>query len=407
VFGSRKLIEMDPSIPPPLASDSSMSEPIARKMRVKHTVRRPPRKPKKTTAERARFSTQVITEEDPFFSSDRKDKRLSHFIKRSLDSCKHLDLNWFIENDFIFPQMLIEQGLEKFCTLSGNVYPKLVAEFYANLVKRNDNRITEVKGTRMFVNSSTLLEVAGLKDEGLLAKSIVERKWEGHNYVQTYLNCLRPNKHTEGKQLKAGSMTVDHRLLHYILVYLLIPRRHNRAQANEEDLRFIYAFKRSIQVNWADVVIAHMIRRRNDSSGALPYPILVSRIIELAGVDVSNETKLVMKSHSDIIDKATINKMQIGRFNGVWKWLEDVTPRERQAEKDKAATDSHESQFNNASSKVLMNRLEVFMTERISVLQTEMDEKNQRLQQLEERINYGITLLESLLGNEEMDPSDS
>jgi len=63
------------------------------------------------------------------FSESKKAERFKRFDCRNLEIHKSLKLHWFVDYGFEFPRLLISQNLEKFCTLSGNIYPQLVKSF--------------------------------------------------------------------------------------------------------------------------------------------------------------------------------------------------------------------------------------------------------------------------------------
>jgi hypothetical protein len=112
-------------------------------------------------------------------------------------------------------------------------------------------------------------------------------------------------------------------MLHYVLVYLIAPRLSNRAQMCDEDLRYMVAIKGGMEVNWADIILNIMLRRFRDPMGVLPYPALVTKIIELAGIETTDEAKLTGREGIEKIGLAVLHKMKISRQGAQWRWDED------------------------------------------------------------------------------------
>ena len=51
--------------------------------------------------------------------------------------------------------------------------------------------------------------------------------------------------------MHAGWMTVENRLLHYFLAYVICPKTNNHAQLNSTELYLMKAMVDGIQVDWA------------------------------------------------------------------------------------------------------------------------------------------------------------
>ena len=56
----------------------------------------------------------------------------------------------------------------------------------------------------------------------------------------------------------ANMLTVSDRMLHYILVYILVPKHSNHAQVSEMEIQLIRAMKMDFKINWAYVIMHHM-----------------------------------------------------------------------------------------------------------------------------------------------------
>ncbi|KAF1894465.1 hypothetical protein Lal_00046629 [Lupinus albus] len=76
--------------------------------------------------------------------------------------------------------------------------------------------------------------------------------WVKENFdpTEVYKSFLRgPHLYIQGQLTKAGSLSVENRLLHYIITYILVQRNTNHAQPTVNDLRFMYAVKNNVMIN--------------------------------------------------------------------------------------------------------------------------------------------------------------
>jgi len=333
---------------------------------------------------------------DPYFDRSKKEERYKRYVLRKTVPHKFLELDWFVEKGFTFPRLLIAQNLNNFCTLNGNVYPELVYEFYANLVNRKKVWVTNVSGETITLNTAVLEAVGNLQHTGLTYEQILDPNWSVFKALDTYEGCLRPGKRYDGKTMKTGSITVNDRMLHYVLVNLIAPRLSNRAQMVDEDSRYMCAIKNGIMVNWADVVLNIMLRRFKDPTGVLPYPALVSKIIEHAGVEVEEETKLFVKDGADRIGSTVLNKMKISRKDGVWVWDED--------ENDVEMAEDENSQ--NFSMEELMNRMQGMLDTSLGPIREDIRGLKEDIRILTEKAERGFDQMGTRLGElEAFDPN--
>ncbi|MED6187775.1 hypothetical protein PIB30_079711 [Stylosanthes scabra] len=61
-----------------------------------------------------------------------------------------------------------------------------------------------------------------------------------------------------GKYL-VGRMTTDHRLLHYVLTYMLLPRKGNHGTLSEEDLIILWAMVKELELSWPYLIGYHLM----------------------------------------------------------------------------------------------------------------------------------------------------
>ncbi|KOM43445.1 hypothetical protein LR48_Vigan05g104900 [Vigna angularis] len=99
--------------------------------------------------------------------------------------------------------------------------------------------------------------------------------------------CDGPQRNT--RLFLAGGLKMEERLLHYLIVWLLCPKGSNHAQCSETDLIVKHAITQSISLNWPHLIQTIMLKAKRLDLTPLPCPLLVSKICEYKGVDITNE----------------------------------------------------------------------------------------------------------------------
>ncbi|CAL0324654.1 unnamed protein product [Lupinus luteus] len=230
---------------------------------------------------------------DPYYSLILQETRLAKFQGRKATYVRYVDLTWMAEQHFEFPHEFEAQGAVQFLELKGQVYPALVREFYANF-RYKDGDCGWVKETF---------------DAGEVYKSFLRGP---HLYIQ-------------GELTKAGSLSVENRLLHYLIAYILVQRNTNHAQPTVNDLRFMYAVKNNVMINWPEEILKVMYSVSTSQSKLLPYSIFISRVIEYLHIDVSDTIIIEYTDKDHLVDESLIHKMGIYKYGNTWKYQEDHT----------------------------------------------------------------------------------
>ncbi|KAF1888289.1 hypothetical protein Lal_00043168 [Lupinus albus] len=145
-----------------------------------------------------------------------------------------------------------------------------------------------ISGHLFELNDDIFMNVGGLSSFGY---SIGDCSWVKENFdpTEVYKSFLRgPHLYIQGQLTKAGSLSVENRLLHYIIAYILVQRNTNHAQPTVNDLRFMYAVKNNVMINWSEEILKIMNSVSLSQSKLLPYSIFISRIVDYLHIDVSD-----------------------------------------------------------------------------------------------------------------------
>ncbi|MED6151158.1 hypothetical protein PIB30_079610 [Stylosanthes scabra] len=95
-----------------------------------------------------------------------------------------------------------------------------------------------------------LASIWGLQNRGITFKGGSNPHMSMVNFdCEVAQRMLRVTNVTSEKY-SIGRMTTDHRLLHYVLTYVLLPRKGNHRTVNEEDLIILWATVKECELNW-------------------------------------------------------------------------------------------------------------------------------------------------------------
>ncbi|CAL0331410.1 unnamed protein product [Lupinus luteus] len=159
------------------------------------------------------------------------------------------------EQRFNFPHDMKAQGAVKFLELKGQVYPTLVREFYANFRYKDGIYWSMISGKLFELDENLFMNVGGLSANGY---GIGDCAWvkESFDAAEVYKSFLRgPHLYVQGELTKAGSLSVENRLLHYLIAYILVQRNTNHAQPTVNDLHFMYTVKNNVMINWPEEIL--------------------------------------------------------------------------------------------------------------------------------------------------------
>ncbi|KAF1888300.1 hypothetical protein Lal_00024447 [Lupinus albus] len=268
-----------------------------------------PKERVKTSATRVRrwevSSPSTRDRGDPYYSLILQETRMAKFQGRKPTYIRYVDLTWLAEQNFSFPHDMEAQGTIQFMELKGQVYPALVREFYANFRYKDGKYWSMISGNLFELNDDIFMNVGGLSSSGY---SIGDCSWVKENFdpTEVYKSFLRgPHLYIQGQLTKAGSLSVENRLLHYIIAYILVQRNTNHAQPTVNDLCFMYAVKNNVMINWPEEILKIMNSLSLSQSKLLPYSIFISRIVDYLRIDVS-DTIIVEYTDKDYLDYTTI-----------------------------------------------------------------------------------------------------
>uniref|UniRef100_A0A151UGV7 Uncharacterized protein n=1 Tax=Cajanus cajan TaxID=3821 RepID=A0A151UGV7_CAJCA len=251
---------------------------------------------------------------------------------------KTLKLEWFKNEGFSFPTLLEHQGLKKFLEMDGPYYPELIRLFLCFATSNDDIMQSMVKGKMIRLDGPTLEAAAGLSGTG-------QGKHQPFNFgdfeeLTTFRDCQRNPVNTNYEKFLAGGMKKNSRLISFSIAWMLKPKLHNHAQMSRDDILLMHVIKKKIKIHWVSVMNDCMWKARRKEDGPIPYALLLSKIFEIAGVDLSGERKIILHA-SNKIEKSSLHHMGMLKQEDKWVFKGDVPPTPEQAT-DEDGVPSHD-----------------------------------------------------------------
>ncbi|MED6129625.1 hypothetical protein PIB30_109721 [Stylosanthes scabra] len=107
-----------------------------------------------------------------------------------------------------------------------------------------------------------------------------------------------------------GHLSLEHRLIHYLIVYVMVPRLHNHGLILDEDLEIMWRIVSGHKINWITLIASHTQRNMSGKvTKGLPYAMLWTTIFKYLKVDL-NSTRKKELEYNHCIDNHVLNHMK-------------------------------------------------------------------------------------------------
>uniref|UniRef100_A0A151UHT8 Uncharacterized protein n=1 Tax=Cajanus cajan TaxID=3821 RepID=A0A151UHT8_CAJCA len=207
--------------------------------------------------------------------------------------------------------------------MEGPYYHELIKLFLCFATSNEGIMQSVVKGKMIKLDRPTLKVAAGLSGTG-------REKPQPFNFgdfeeLTTFWDCQRNPVNTNYDKFLAGGMKKNSRLISFIIAWMLKPHLHNHAQMSRDDILLMHVIKKKIKIDWVSIVNDCMWKARRKEDGPIPYALLLSKIFENAGVDLTGEWKIVLHA-SNKIEKSSLHHMGMLKQEDKWVFKGDVPP---------------------------------------------------------------------------------
>ncbi|GAV61337.1 hypothetical protein CFOL_v3_04864 [Cephalotus follicularis] len=312
---------------------------------------------------------------------------------------RNIDLN-FCSSEFSFVSWLEDLNLIPLVQISDPFYIKLVKEFYSNL-RMASNQIEEfaltssVKGERIYLNARILASILHIPHTGLYV--FEHKKWpevEGFhpNQILSILYPNDPNVHPN-MALTTNCLSVDHRLLHHLIVHQILPTGGGYAKLSRMQVFLMWCILSKIEFCFPLLMLQTMVRAFSQKKSVLPFGSILTKVFQHFHIWLEGEVATKLKKE-DTYNKSTLNRMGWKKQEGIWTYCpkadqatriareeqEDNPPWEAQ---EQAAPAQPQAPAQSSSSTSDFDRIMEFMQSQFAAMQASFKEVNTRLGRLE------------------------
>ncbi|GAV60211.1 hypothetical protein CFOL_v3_03742 [Cephalotus follicularis] len=197
---------------------------------------------------------------------------------------RNIDLS-FCSNEFYFVSWLEELHLIPLVQIQDIYYVKLVKEFYMNLriVSSPHEEFAlsfTVKGQRIFLDARILASILHIPHTGIYIfeyKKLPEVEGFHPNHILSILYPNDPNIHPN-MSLCTNKLSVDHRLLHDLIVHQLLPTGGGYAKISRMQAFLMRCIIFKIEFCYPLLMLHTMVRPFTQKKSVLPFGCILTKI---------------------------------------------------------------------------------------------------------------------------------
>ncbi|GAV63333.1 hypothetical protein CFOL_v3_06851 [Cephalotus follicularis] len=304
----------------------------------------------------------------------------------------------FCSSEFSFVSWLDDLHLLPLVQISNPFYIKLVKEFYSNLkmVSTQNEEFpisSSVKGQRIYLDARILASILHIPHTGIYV--FEHKKWpevEGFhpNQILSILYPNDPNIHPN-MALTTNRLSVDHRLLHHLIVHQILPTGGGYAKLSRMQVFIMWCILCKIEFCFPLLMLKTMVRAFSQKKSVLPYGSILTLVFLHCHIPLEGEISTKLKKE-DTYNKSTLNRKGWKKQQGIWTYVPKVDqgPRigiEEQEEnppweaQQQAAPAQHPAQVSSSTSDY--DRMMEFMQSKFAAMEASFKEINSRLNRLE------------------------
>ncbi|GAV64822.1 hypothetical protein CFOL_v3_08337 [Cephalotus follicularis] len=221
----------------------------------------------------------------------------------------------FCSSEFSFVSWLDDLHLLPLVQISDPFYIKLVKEFYSNLrmvSAQNDEFAisSSVKGQRIYLDARILASILHIPHTGLYI--FEHKKWpevEGFhpNQILSILYPNDPNVHPN-MALTTNKLSVDHRLLHHLIVHQILPTGGRYAKLSRMQVFLMWCILSKIEFCFPLLMLKTMVRAFSQKKSVLPFGSILTKVFQHFHIRLEGEVATKLKKE-DTYNKSTLNRM--------------------------------------------------------------------------------------------------
>ncbi|GAV79739.1 hypothetical protein CFOL_v3_23202 [Cephalotus follicularis] len=258
-----------------------------------------------------------------------------------------------------------------------------------------------VKGQRIFLDARVLASILHIPHTGIYIFEY--KKWsevEGFhpNHILSILYPNDPNIHPN-MALCINKLSVDHRLLHHLIVHQLLPTGGGYAKLSRMQAFLMWCIISKIEFCYPLLMLHTMVQAFTQKKSVLPFGCILTKIFRHHEVRLEGEIGTKLKKE-DTYNKSTLNRIGWKKQGGIWTYCpkSDQGQRVEREEQEEIplleAQEEQPTQVQGSSSTSDFDRMMEFMSARFKALNTRFDSMEASIEGKFAQVNSRLENLE-------------
>ncbi|GAV91601.1 hypothetical protein CFOL_v3_34993, partial [Cephalotus follicularis] len=206
-----------------------------------------------------------------------------------------IDFSFTYGDNFMLKKWFTTLGWRDYFTIKAPYYVEIVKEVYINMVNISDNCDfleikTKVSRTLIKFDDKLLGNILGVPATG--SKFFETKKWpeDPELVLEDCLRLFCPNENVFGGMAKPTNLLgTEHRLFHHITATHILPTSGGHEKMSYQDFYIIWHVVTGKPLNIPHLIMKNMLRATSKVDGALPYRMVITKIISHFGIIVGNK----------------------------------------------------------------------------------------------------------------------
>ncbi|GAV83595.1 hypothetical protein CFOL_v3_27041 [Cephalotus follicularis] len=196
--------------------------------------------------------------------------------------------------------------------------------------------------------------------------------------------------------LTTNRLSVDHRLLHHLIVHQILPTGGGYAKLSRMQVFLMWCILSKIEFCFPLLMLKTMVRVFSQKKSVLPFGSILTKVFQHCHIRLEGEIAPKLKKE-DTYNKSTLNRMGWKKQEGIWTYcpkIDQVQRITREEQEDNPPWEAHEEaapaqpQAQSSSSTTDYDRVMEFMRSQFASMQASLDDKF-------EQVNTRLTRLEN------------
>ncbi|GAV89826.1 hypothetical protein CFOL_v3_33238 [Cephalotus follicularis] len=192
-----------------------------------------------------------------------------------------------------------------------------------------------VKGQRIYLDSRILASILHIPHTGIYV--FEHKKWSEVEcfHLNQILSILYPNDPNihPNMALTTNRLSVDHRLLHHLIVHQILPTGGGYAKLSRMQVFIMWCILSKIEFCFPLLMLQTMVRAFSQKKSVLPYGSILTLVFLHCHIPLEGEISTKLKKE-DTYNKSTLNRMGWKKHEGIWTYVPKADQAQRIAREE-------------------------------------------------------------------------